>query len=331
MDDPTRPALADRIRKEATAYRRSAVLLAGIETGLFRSVLESDRTARELAQELQGHPRGMERLANALVALGWLELRGERYHLPSELRPHFDEDDELSMSAILQHQARLFRTWGRLAESALSGRPVRPERGPGDHDAFLLAMDDGARHGARLLWDRVEPPSAGVLLDVGGGGGRFALEALRRRPELRAIVVDLPESEAAFRRLSSAAPESARLGFKPADAVEGPLPPGDTALVSSLVHIFGPEKLRRLARNLALALRPGGELIVRDFFFGDEHHTEPASTALFAINMLVNTVDGGCYTPPELQDIFGPSGFGDWRLVELDERSAALIGRRHGG
>jgi len=112
--------------------------------------------------------------------------------------------------------------------------------------------------------------------------------------------------------------------------MEGPLPNGDAALVSSLVHIYGPEKIRRLAQSLARALPAGGELIIRDFFFDDEFHTRPASTALFSINMLLNTDDGDCYSPGELREIFEPAGFGAWRLVSLDERSAALIGRREG-
>ncbi len=321
---------AARLREEASAYRRSAVLLAGVETGIFQSLLNADRTAGELAEAVGGDRRGVGRLAHALVALGWLEFRDGMYHLPLELRPYFDERNDLSMVAILRHQAHLFRTWGLLAESALSGRPVRPERTAKGHDAFLRAMDDGARRGARLLWNRVEPPRTGVLLDVGGGAGRFALEAVRRRPGLRAVVVDVPQSEDAFLRLTAGRPEAARLGFVAADAMEGPLPNGDAALVSSLVHIYGPEKIRRLAQSLARALPAGGELIIRDFFFDDEFHTRPASTALFSINMLLNTDDGDCYSPGELREIFEPAGFGAWRLVSLDERSAALIGRREG-
>ncbi|HHQ48010.1 MAG TPA: methyltransferase domain-containing protein [Acidobacteria bacterium] len=179
-----------------------------------------------------------------------------------------------------------------------------------------------------MLWQKIEPPRAGILLDVGGGAGRYALEALRRSPGLRAIVADLPESEPSFRRLTAGQPEASRLGFAAADAIEGPLPRGDAALVSSLVHIYGPDTLARLARNLAAALSPGGTLLIRDFFFDDETHTSPPSTALFAINMLVNTDDGGCYTPAELEEIFGAAGFTNWRLVPLDERSAVLAGTR---
>jgi len=323
---PTDPAV--RLREEPSAYRRSAVLLAGVETGIFQSLLGRSLEADELVRETGGDRRGILTLAKALVALGWLQLEEDRYGLPPEIVPYLDERDERSMVAILRHQAHLFRTWGRLAESVLSGKSVRPERTARGHDAFLLAMDDGARRGATILWDRLEPPRTGVLLDVGGGTGRFALEAVRRRSELRAIVVDLPESEGAFRRLAAGRAEAARVGFAAADAIGGPLPHGDAALVSSLVHIYGSEKLHRLAKNLARALPAGGRLITRDFFFDDEDHTRPASTALFAINMLVNTEDGGCYAPSELREIFGPAGFSDWRLVPLDERSGALIGTR---
>ncbi len=314
-----------QILDEAAAYRRSAALLAGVETGLLQALATADRTLPELAGTLGGDPRGLGALANALVALGWLELHEGLYHLPTGLRPFFTEGHERSLLAILRHNARLARRWTGLAESALTGQPVpRTPRNDEEQAAFLAAMDDVARRGAPLLWDHVPLAGRRVLLDVGGGGGRYALEAVRRTPGLEAVVVDLPESESAFSRITAGAAEAVRVRFHAADALEGPLPAGDAALVSSLIHIYGPEDLARLAENLARALRTGALLVLRDYFYEDADHTAPPSTALFELNMLVNTRGGRCYTPTEVEALFSPAGFRDWEIHPLDGRTLAL-------
>jgi len=319
-----------RILEEAAAYRRSAALLAGVEIGLFQALAEADRSLGELTAALHGDTRGLRTLANALVALGWLEVHGERYRLPEPLKPFFRRGDERSLLAILEHNLRLARRWSGLGESALSGRPVpRDPRSEEEQTAFLAAMDDVARRGAPVLWERVPLHGRKVLVDVGGGSGRYALEAVRRTPGLEAVVVDLPQSEAAFRQLTGGVPEADRLRFVAVDALEGPLPEGDAALVSSLLHIYGPGGIRRLATNLARALAPGALLVLRDYYFDDPSHTSPPSTALFALNMLVNTEGGGCYTPAEIEGIFSPSGFGGWETHHLDERALALTAVLH--
>ena len=91
-----------------------------------------------------------------------------------------------------------------------------------------------------------------------------------------------------------------------------------------MVHIYGPDELRSLASRLATALAPGGLLIIRDFLFDGPDHTAPASAALFALNMLINTETGGCYSAAELEEMFTPAGFGGWRTSALDERTWAV-------
>ncbi len=313
------------ILEEAAAYRRSAALLAGVETGLLPELARGDRTAAELATALGGDPRGIRTLANALVALGWLRLEDGRYHLPRSTRPFFSRDHERSLLAMLAHNARLARRWSELAASVLTGEPVpRSPRSEEEQAAFLAAMDDVARRGAPLLWDRISLSGRRTLLDVGGGGGRYALEAVRLYPGLEAVVVDLPRSEAAFSRIVGNSAGADRVRFHAADALEDPLPPADAALVSSLIHIYDPGGIRRLAANLARSLAPGALLVLRDYFFEDPAHTAPLSTALFALNMLVNTEGSGCYTPGEVEELFAAAGFGGWERHRLDERTLAL-------
>ncbi len=317
----------------AGGYRQAAVIGAAAELGLFNELLEGEVSAAALAMRLGYSQRGVAALANALVAMGVLDGDAGGYRMPAELRPALDPASPQAVQSLLRHHAQLARRWSGLAGVVARGEPApRQPRDEESQHAFLKAMDDGARTAAPALWEAVSLSGRHHLLDVGGGSGRFALEALARNPQLEATVVDRPESEPALRAFAQGHPEDARLDFVAADALSDPLPRADSVLLSSVVHIYGPDDLARLAGNLAHTMEEGGLLIIRDFLFADAAHTSPTATALFAVNMLVNTEAGGCYAAGELEALFTPAGFADFRRLELDSRSSVLLAtRRRGG
>ena len=65
---------------------------------------------------------------------------------------------------------------------------------PPDRAVFDRAMSGGKNRSAERLagldWDAGE-----IVVDVGGGNGTLLSELLRRRPELRGVVLDLPETD----------------------------------------------------------------------------------------------------------------------------------------
>ncbi len=318
-----------RLENEARAYQRSAALLAAVEVGLFEELAKGPRQDDELAARLQCSARGISRVANALVAGGWLRREGMNYYLPAEVKGAIAGDGPDSIAAMLRHHAVLMRRWAQLADSVRSGEPVpRERRSPERQTVFLRAMDDLARRHAQQLWDTVSLQGLRRLLDIGGGGGRFALEAVRRFADLEAVVVDIAESEQAFDEVIAHEPERSRLHFVAGDAFNDPLPQADAALVSSVVHSYGRQEIARLARSLAIALPAGGLVVIREFLFDDDTHTSPLSATLFALNMLVNSATGDCYSARELEELLTPEWFEGWQLHRIDERTSIMVGRR---
>ncbi len=314
----------------ANGYRAAAVLTAAAEAGLFDVLAQGPADTRTAAEAAGTDPEATDRLLRALAALDVVEVSGGLFALPAPAAALLTSGSPHTLIHILRHNLRLMANWSRLPEVLREGGPLpRQRRSPEEQREFLLAMDDLARRRAETVMARLPLRDRTHLLDVGGGGGRYALEAVRSHPHLRATVLDLPESEPFFREIrSQAAPSQAeRLSFLAVDVLEGPLPAADAAFVSSLVHVFGPTELRRLAGHLAATLEPGGLLAIRDFLFADRSHTAPVQTALFAINMLLHTPQGGCYTAGELQELFSPAGFGQWRIQELEPGTGLLTGR----
>ena len=311
------------------AFQSSVAILAANHAGVFAALFGAPMTPSGLADRLRLDRRAISTLADALVCLGVLERDDGLLRLSPELRPAFDPASGTSMASALTHQWHVLQRWARLDAVLETGRPLARGRRNGDRlRAFILAMADMARRDGPALWAAVDLSGRAHLVDVGGGPGELSLAALERFPGLTATVFDLPAVLPFAREYASGRRPGGRLAFAAGDAVRSRIPSCDVALVSSLLHSYGPGSVAKIARNIAAGVSPGGVVLIREFMWDDEAHSGPLTAALFALNMLSGTPDGRCWAPAELEFIFGGAGFGDWKLLRLDPRTSLLVGVR---
>lgn len=103
------------------------------------------------------------------------------------------------------------------------------------------------------------------LLDVGGGSGVFAAEALRRFPELSATVFDLPDVAALARRRFDEEGLAERAFAQSGNMFEDVLPEGaDVLSLVRILHDHDDEAVRRLLRAARTAICPGGLLLIAE-------------------------------------------------------------------
>jgi cyclopropane fatty-acyl-phospholipid synthase-like methyltransferase len=163
------------------------------------------------------------------------------------------------------------------------------------------------------------------LLDLGGGAGTNAIAFCQVYPELTATVFDLPATlPLAEKTVKDAGFESriAMLGgdFN-LDELGGPY---DVALMSDILHYQTFETNQALVKKVYEHLAPGGRLVIKDRFL-DETGTGPAWTTAFAVHILVNTQQGGCYKTAEAMRWMKEAGFVS---VSEVERTAVVQGMR---
>ncbi len=319
------------LEERAGGFQAAAVILVANRVGIFGALCTRPLRCEELAEGLNLDRRAVTAATDALVCLGVLERKGERLRLPDPLRASLDPASPTSWARALDHQWYVLQRWAKLDSVLETGEPITTQREDEERlNAFILGMADMARRGATTLWDAVDLSRAARLVDVGGGPGELALAALERFPGLKATVFDLPAVLPIARDYASRRSIKARLDFQAGDARTDDIPACDAALVSSLLHSYGPTGVSAIAGHVAAGLRPGGLVLIREFMWDDETHSGPLSAALFTVNMLSGTPDGRCWAASELQAIFGAAGFGDWKLTRLDPRTSLLIGVRQG-
>jgi cyclopropane fatty-acyl-phospholipid synthase-like methyltransferase len=103
----------------------------------------------------------------------------------------------------------------------------------------------------------------------------------------------------------------------------------DLVWVSAICHMFGPEENLGLFRRVHAALAPSGRIVIQDFVM-NEDKTSPRQGAVFAINMLVNTMFGGTFSGKEYIDWLTKAGFADAKVVPLPGPNALIIAKKKG-
>ena len=354
-DEPTDPVT--RIDELASGFQQAQVVLTAVRLGVFEALDEAraraERShgaavdtalgAEQLAERLGADPRGVRILCDALAALGILVREpdgdGARYRNAPAARQALLPDAPRSKVSMLLHRARLYERWAKLFDSVVTGAPVPDDaidpRLDASARAFAHAMADVARDSAIKTADALERAGvlAGVrsLLDLGGGPGHYAVELARRVPAARATVLDRAETLAVARETIAAAGLDGRVGTRAGDAYAGGLAedggPYDLIFTSNMIHIYPAEANRLLARDAARALAPGGRLAIKDFLL-EPDGTGPPGAALFAVNMLVSTDGGDCYTLDEVAGWCREAGLDPEDPLEITEKSRIALARK---
>ncbi|MGO8676035.1 MAG: methyltransferase [Limisphaerales bacterium] len=326
---------ADGLLALGRDYQAAAVLAAAADLDLFSPLASAPLSAAELARVLQCSERGLVILLDALAALRLLEKSGDSYGLPSGLAALLTPGGAQSVLAMTQHQAHCLRNWAQLASAVKTGRPAQPiasVRGEtGDQEAFILGMHNISAPVAGQVVQALEGVEFKHLLDIGGASGTWTIAFLRARPAARATLFDLPHVIPMAQRRLAAAGMAERVRLVPGDFYTDALPPGaDLAWVSAIVHQNSREQNRALFAKVFAALAPGGRIALRDILM-EESRTRPVAGALFAVNMLVATADGGTFTFAELREDLAAAGFVQASVLRQDEAMNAVVAAVKGG
>lgn len=219
------------------------------------------RPVEDIAQEAGADPDALHRILRALASDGVFAEEA------AGVFRNTDTSDLLLRGNGWEDFAHLFGgVWYRTAgELDVTGKPPFSRRhgtdfwswlagNPSERAAFDRAMtqrgDPRIERIASLDWRDGE-----AVVDVGGGNGSLLLELLRRRPGLRGIVLDLPETtrdEAAFSDCCT---------FVAGDFFES-VPPGDTYVLSGILHDWSDERAAAILHTIRTSAPVSARLLV---------------------------------------------------------------------
>lgn len=322
---------AEQAMAEARGFMKSRIILTAAQLNIFTRLDEKPRGAGDLADALGLNRRASARLLDGLAALELVDKEGDTYRLAPAGAPYSERHPETVLPMVL-HMNRLWDTWSGLTEAVRTGENPHRESGvvidEASRKAFIGAMHVVGRQLSEAIAAEYDLSPFTRLLDIGGASGTYTIAFLNRNPAMTACIFDLPEVLPLARERLEAHGLMERVELAPGDFSKDYLPGGcDLALLSAIIHQNSPEENADLYAKIHTALVPGGALLIRDHIM-EPSRTRPPAGAMFAINMLVNTRGGDCYTLQEVTVGLEAAGFNRIRQVRQGGAMDCLVEAR---
>lgn len=308
-------------------YWETKILLTAVRLDVFSALDGKPKSAVEAAARIGAHEPTLILLLNALVAMRLLTKAGDLYGNSSAAGTHLVRHSSQYIGHLLLLHDAEWNNWGNLEETIRSGKRTVDrhvfETDPTLGANVLAVLHRIGRQSGPELAKRLRLQGPLHLLDLGGGAGTNAIAFCEVYPELVATVFDLPATLSLTEKTVKDAGLDSRITLRGGNFNQDELGgPYDLVLMSDILHYQTFETNQALVKKVYAHLVPGGRLVIKDRFL-DEAGTGPAWTTAFAVHILVNTQQGGCYRTSDAMQWMTRAGFGS--LEEL-EKTAVVQG-----
>jgi predicted O-methyltransferase YrrM len=314
-DGTTREAIS-AISAIAYGFLGSQALFSALRLGLFTTLANQPCTIPQLAAKLKVPVEPLTVLVSTCLSLNLLEWDGQYcQNSPAAARYLVQSSRTYIGDYYLRQIQRTMYSSTANIHSVLEGQPQATSTygsflADGETaEEFIRGQHAGSSSPAGLLARTVDFSKYTNLLDLGGGSGAFAMELVRRNPQLQAIVFDHPQVVAIAEKIISEAGLSERIRCAGGDLlVDGWPEPADLVLLSYIASCYRPETVAELFKRVYHHLPESGELVVHDFVFYPDRRG-PHNTALLLFGQLAVSSQTNAYTTDELSHIMERAGF----------------------
>jgi ubiquinone/menaquinone biosynthesis C-methylase UbiE len=155
------------------------------------------------------------------------------------------------------------------------------------------------------------------VLDLGAGRAPWAIAVLEQSPGSTAVVNELSDVIGLAVHTVEERGLTDRVEFRAGDFHEVELEPSsfDVVVLGHVCRTEGDELARSLVARAFCALKPGGQLLLADYFSDHERKHNPFGVQM-GLTMLANTKRGGILTNEQVCGWLREAGFQAIRLLE---------------
>ncbi|MHB8156331.1 MAG: methyltransferase [Desulfocucumaceae bacterium] len=314
--------MADQLLKFDINMLWELLLVGGAtRAGIFTELEKGPVSEEKLAGLTQSDSRSLWTVVEALVEKGYLVRKDNLIDLTARARNvlyNTDSDEYTGFSFM--HGYDLCSSWLTLPEVMRTGKPPARKRSGGRLKGFISAMARNSRGIApKIAAECLEGVgSSPEVIDIGGGPLTYARQFVALGAKV--TVFDLPE---VVDMMGPTLAEGSGIEMIPGDMLVAlPQGPYDLAYLGNVCHIFGEAENKQLFRRVNKVLKPGGRVVVQDLIRG----VNPRA-AIFAVNMLVNTPDGGTWSLEQYSEWMTEAGFDNIKMINYGERQLLIANK----
>jgi hypothetical protein len=339
MNKPT--ITTNRILQTGLGFWASKTLLAANDLGVFDALAATPTTGPVLGRNLGLHPRSLYDFLDALVALKFLDRRGEGeaavYTNTSEVAAFLVKSSPAYVGGMLSMaNHRLYPFWNDLETALRTGLPQNESKNngtpvfeliyadPAKLREFIAAMTSIQVANFHMLSQKFDFSEYQTVCDLGGAGGALCLSLARGHEHLNCTSFDLPPVLPVARENIEAAGLSKRVTPVAGDFFEDALPSAEVFIMGNILHDWNEQEKRLLIQRAYDALPAGGAFIAIENVIDDERR-ENTFGLLMSLNMLIETTGGFDYTFSDFQSWATAAGFQRTELIPLAGPSSAVV------
>ena len=301
-----------RLRGIWGAFRSARVLITANNYRVF-DLLTKPQSAEAISRKLKTDLRATEILLDALTGIGLLRKLSHKYRnttLPNRFlvkgSPYYQGD-------IIRHADTLWKNWSGLDEVMKTGEPSHKAY---NQEAFVLGMHNLASLKAKDVMRTIGLRGVKTALDLGGGPGTYSIEMAKRGVKVT-LFDHHGASEIAKKVIEKEGIEG--INFISGDFMIDDIGKGyDLIFLSQVLHSYSDKGNLQILRKCRKALNNGGRTVVQEFYLSEDR-THPLQSALFSVNMLVNTQAGRCYSPGEIKRWLLETGLENIKVKLMDD------------
>lgn len=302
----------DSIFEVMMGFMASKHLFVANEIGLFTTLAAGPATLEGVAATIGVPVRSLRIVADAMVALGFLEREDGTYRNGATADAFLSGNGPMNLSPGLRFMNTIaYPLWEGFERAVRADAPARGELAGEQQKIFSEGIEALTAGPARALAHGYDFSQHRRLLDVAGGTGSFLVAILSVHQALEGTLFELPQVAEIARRNLAASPVAERASVSAGNAMENDLPTDhDVVLLANIIHYFSPEKNVELVERIRASVEPRTRLLLVDWWT-DATHTQPLPAALMAGEFLAN-VGGDVYSAEETHAWLTQTG---WRAI----------------
>jgi SAM-dependent methyltransferase len=321
----------NKIREFAASFQKSRILLSAFELDIFTNIEESGTTNNQIVNKLHLDKHASERLLNALVSLDFLSKKDNMFFNTEESFNFLSKKSPEYLGGLM-HSNHLWNTWSNLTKVVKTGTSAHSteinERGEEWLFPFINAMHDRAKKQAPQQLAKIDLTGIKSVLDIGGGSGAYSMQFIAIKPEIEATVFDLPNVVPITQKFVDKEGFTGKVKTHTGDYTTDDLPKSfDLVFLSAVIHSNSLETNQELIKKCYKSLNQKGKIIIQDWVMNNDR-TQPTSGAIFAINMLVGTEAGDCFTDQEVTEMLKTAGFINISRIEFESGLSQMIAQK---
>ena len=326
------PVTPERIMQFAWGYVPTLVLEAAIRNRVFDVLDSGAKTVPEVATATGASVRGLTAIMNVLVGLNFLAKDAhEAYSLTPESAAFLVSTKPSFQGGILRHaSSQLIPKWLAINEVVATGKPTHSVNQEGDGSEFFkeFVVDifpmsyPSAQALAQSLNLNGQPTS---VLDLAAGSGVWGIALAQSSPSVRVTAVDCPDVIPTTEKTVARFNLSGRFTYVSGDLLSADFGTNhNVATLGHILHSEGEARSRKLLAKVFQSLAPGGTIAIAEFLVNADR-TGPVGSLFFAVNMLVNTDEGGTYSFEEISSWLTEAGFTNPRTIPAPGPSPLIL------